>query len=106
MIMSFIIYMVIGILVGLFIIAFAHFVPEFLDGYITGTRKGMELDKEQLVSGDNVNITEEEYNRQLALLKETSPALLAVDYIIKSCFIGFFLAIIISVILRRTEKRF
>lgn len=106
MVISFIMYMIIGIVVGLFIISFSNLVPEFLEGYITGTIKGMELEKSRLLTEGKITISEEEYSRQMMLLKETSPALLAVDYIIKSCFIGFFLAIIISVILRRTEKRF
>lgn len=106
MVISFIIYMIIGVVVGLFIILFANIVPQFLTDYITGAVQGLELDKKQLVSEGDIRITPEEFDRQIMLLKEMKPSLLAVDYIIKSCFIGFFIAIILSVILRRTEKRF
>lgn len=106
MVISFIIYVTIGIIAGLFIIIFAEVVPEFLQDYIKGAVQGLENDKSQLVAEGDIRITEEEYNRQIQLLKNMKPTLLAVDYVLKSCFIGFFIAIILSVILRRTEKRF
>lgn len=106
MIISFIIYMTIAILVASFIVIFANVVPNFLQEYISGTVKGLELEKDRLVSEGTIKITEEEYQRQVTLLKQSTSSLLALDYIIKSCFIGFPLAIVLSVILRRTEKRF
>ncbi|ELR68906.1 hypothetical protein C900_05599 [Fulvivirga imtechensis AK7] len=106
MIISFIIYITIAILVAIFIIVFANFVPDFLQEYIAGTIKGLELEKDRLVTEGKINITGEEFDRQVTLLRQSTPSLLALDYIIKSCFIGFFVAIILSVILRRTEKRF
>lgn len=106
MIISFIIYMTIAFLVALFIVLFASLVPEFLEEYILGTIKGLELEKSRLVTEGTIKITEEEFQRQITLLRQSTPPLLALDYIIKSCFIGFPIAIILSVILRKTEKRF
>lgn len=106
MVISFIIYMTIGIMVGLFIMIFAHLVPEFLNSYISGTIHAMEMEKTRLLTDETMKISEEEFNRQVTLLKQTRPILLTVDYIIKSCLIGFFIAIILSVFLRKTEKRF
>ena len=106
MVISIIIYFTIGVVVGLFIIAFSHMFPEFLSSYIQGAVHGLEMEKARLVTGGDIRITEEEFNKQIELLKNIKPELLGVDYIIKSSFIGFFIAIILSVILRRTEKRF
>ena len=105
-IMSFIIYMLVGILVGCFLMFFANLVPEFLDSYIAGAIEGMEMSKARLTAEGEITMSEAEFNNQLVLTKDTTPVMLTVDYIIKSSFIGFFIAIILSVVLRRTEQRF
>ena len=99
-------YLMVALLAGLFIIIFAYAVPEFLDTYITGTIQGLELDKEALTKTGTITITEEEYQKQIKLLQEMRPSLLAMDYIIKSMIIGFPITIILAVFLRKTEDRF
>lgn len=101
-----IIYITIGILVGAFIMIFSEIQPEFLQQYIDGTIRGMELNKELLTTESPINITEEEYQKQIELLKETPPINLSIDFFIKSCLIGFFISILLAVIMRKTEDRF
>ncbi len=100
------IYVVIGLVVGLFLIAFAAIEPQFHEDYIAGTIRGLELNKDQLLNQGKITITEEQYNDQLEKLKNTPISYLGVDYFIKSGVLGFFLTIILSVILRKSEKRF
>lgn len=100
------IYVVIGLVVGLFLVAFASVETNFYDEYIAGTISGLELNKEQLLNQGKVTITEEQYNDQLEKLKNTPVSYLGIDYFIKSGVLGFFLTIILSVVLRRSEKRF
>lgn len=101
-----IIYLTIGVLVGLFIMLFSSIQPEFLQQYIEGTIRGLELNKEQLINESPIKITEEEYQKQILLLKKIEAYKLAWDYFIKSCVIGFFISIIMAVIMRKTEDRF
>jgi len=99
-------YIIAAFIAGLFIIVFSKLVPDFLDSYISGTIRGLELDKEQLTSSGGITITEEEYQAQIDMLKKASPSLLTLDYIIKSLVIGFPITLILSVFLRKTEDRF
>lgn len=99
-------YTIVALAVGLFIWIFSAIVPSFLQDYISGTIKGLELEKDNLISQGKITITEEEFNHQIAMLKQLRPSMLTFDYIIKSMFIGFPITVIISVILRRTEDRF
>lgn len=106
MIIGVIIYMIIGSVVALFLIAFSSIQPDFHQSYIDGTINGLELNKDQLLNQGPVTITEEEYNQQIEMLKETPLYYLGVDYFIKSSVLGFFITILLSVILRKSEKRF
>ncbi|MTI19441.1 DUF4199 domain-containing protein, partial [Fulvivirga sp. RKSG066] len=103
---GFITYLIVAMIAGAFIWLFSIVVPDFLDQYVAGTIKGLELDKQQLVSDGSITITEEEYQKQVALLRTITPSVLTLDYIIKSLLIGFPLTLILSVFLRRTEDRF
>lgn len=100
------IYVIIGLLVAVFVISFSNVVPEFHDNYIQGTLSGLELDKEQLVGQGKITISEEEFQKQKELLKDAPTYVLGIDYFIKSCLLGFFLTILLAVILRRSESRF
>lgn len=104
-----IIYITIGLLVSCFIILFSNLQPEFVQQYIDGTIRGLELNKDQLV-GENaqsaIKITEEEYQNQIELLKQVPAHRLAWDFFIKSCIIGFFISFLMAVIMRKTEDRF
>lgn len=106
MIMGIIIYLMIGILAGIFVVIYSQIDVQFLEQYISGTLAGLELDKEQLVNQGAITISEEEFQNQVAMLEQTKPHVLGIDYFIKSSVLGFFLTIIISVILRKSEPRF
>ncbi|UII20343.1 DUF4199 domain-containing protein [Fulvivirga ligni] len=106
-VIGFIIYMVIGILVGLSIVIICQIMPGFLQTYIDGTVNGMMMQKDQLLHGGKITITEEEFNKQVVLLKnDTGAGTLFFDYLVKSTLIGFFVTLLLSVLMRRTEKRF
>ncbi len=106
MVMGIGIYVIIGFLVAIFVVGYASANPDFHQQYIEGTIRGLELDKEQLVTQGKITISEEEFQKQIDLLKASKPYVLGIDYFIKSCLIGFFLTIILSVILRKSESRF
>lgn len=100
------IYVIIGITVGVFIIVFSALQPAFHDQYVQGTISGLMLEKDQLINQGKITISEEEFERQVDLLKDSSTYVLAIDYFIKSCVVGFFITIILAVLLRKSEKRF
>ncbi|MEQ8925339.1 MAG: DUF4199 domain-containing protein [Fulvivirga sp.] len=100
------IYVIIGLVAGFFVVLFSSIEPQFFADYIEGTIRGLELDKDQIVNQGKITLTEEQYNAQVQMLKESTPFVLGVDYFIKSTLLGFFITIIIAVILRKSEKRF
>lgn len=100
------IYLIIGLLVGVFVVVYSNIDVDFHSQYIEGTIKGLELDKEQLVNTGSITISEEEFQNQVEMLKNSKPYVLGIDYFIKSSVLGFFLTILLSVILRKTEPRF
>lgn len=99
-------YLVVALVAGLFIWIFSLIDPEFLETYIQGTIRGLELDKEELTKTGAITITEEEFQQQIEMLKSIRPSVLTLDYIIKSMVIGFPITLILSVFLRKTEDRF
>ncbi|UII24506.1 DUF4199 domain-containing protein [Fulvivirga maritima] len=106
MIIGFIVYLVIGLLVGLGLVILCQVVPHFLTTYIEGTINGMMLNKEQLIHGEEITITEAQFNEQIEEMRNATSAVVFFDYLGKSLFIGFPITIIISIIMRRTENRF
>lgn len=100
------IYVIIGLVTGLFIVIFSNIESSFFTEYIDGTVAGLELEKDQLVNQGKITISEEEFQHQVNLLKESSPFVLGFDYFFKSCLLGFFITILLAVILRKSEKRF
>lgn len=99
-------YLIVALLAGLFIWIFSLVDQQFLNEYIQGAIRGLELDKEQLTQTGAVTITEDEYQQQIEMLKNIRPSVLTLDYIIKSMFIGFPITLILAVFLRKTEDRF
>lgn len=98
-------YLALGSLVGIFISIFGSFEASFLDEYIQANVQGLEMNKDRLTAEGAVTMSEAEFEKQLELTKSTSPVTLGFDYFIKSCIIGFFISILLSVILRKTELR-
>ncbi len=98
-------YLLLGLVVGAFIWMFSEIEPRFLAEYIEGTIRGLLVNKEQLTVESKVTITEEEFNKQIELMRETKSFEMALDYFIKSCLIGFFLSVLLSVILRKTNGK-
>ncbi|WP_185154265.1 DUF4199 domain-containing protein [Fulvivirga sp. M361] len=96
-------YLVLGIVVGIFIFGFGHMEVSFLHDYVEGAIRGLELNRDQLTSQSAITITPEQFDHQITLMKSTKPYQMALDYFIKSCLIGFFLSILLAIILRRTD---
>lgn len=79
---------------------FAQWNSKFLPTYIEKLQMQMLGYKAEIIK----SVGAEAYNQQLAKLPLTSPMDLAGDYFLKSMIIGLFLAIVISVILRKQPK--
>ena len=79
---------------------FARWNSNFLPSYITKLQAQIISYKEEIIT----TVGAEAYNQQLTRLPLTSPLDLAGDYFLKSMIIGLFLAIIITVILRKQPK--
>jgi len=80
--------------------AFALWSPWFLPLYVEKLQQQMLGYKEEIIK----SVGTEVYSQQLAKLPFTTPLDLAGDYFLKSLIIGLFLAIIFSVIVRRTPQ--
>ena len=98
-------YLALGMVVGVFISIFGSLETSFLEEYVRSNVNGLEMNKELLTAEGAVTMSEAEFERQLELTKATSSVTLGFDYFIKSCIIGFFISILLSVILRKTELR-
>jgi hypothetical protein len=85
---------------SLFTYCFAEWNSEFLSSYVEKERQQMISYKDQIISG----VGADAYNQQLTKLPLTSSWNLASDYFLKSMIIGLFLAILISVFLRKQPK--
>ena len=79
---------------------FARWNAGFLPSYIEKLQQQMLGFREEIIR----SVGAEAYNQQLNKLPSTSPMDLAGDYFLKSLIIGLFLAIIISVILRKQPQ--
>ena len=105
MILGMVLYLFVGLMGSLFIYTFSRLDQGFITLYIDQATGAVELAKEQLINGpQGVRMSEEEFVRHLASLKETTAPILAVDYFIKTCIVGFFIPLIYSVIFRRTGR--
>ena len=98
-------YLTVGILGAVFVYIFSNIETSFVTEYISTAREGMMNAKETLINGpQGVKMSEEEFQRHLSSLEETTSGILAVDYFIKSCVVGFFIPLFYSVIFRKVEK--
>ncbi len=100
MVCSYIVIITSALLGSLFTWAFASWNSQFLPSYIEKLHQQMLSYKEQIIS----SVGTDAYNQQMTKLPLTSPLALAGDYLLKSMIIGLFLAIIMSVILRKQPK--
>ncbi len=93
-------YIVMAVIASLMLFLWGQFTDEYLNQYIHVMTEQLEtnrLDLEERVGKEALDL-------QLAKLPSTTILDLALDYLLKSMFIGIFLTIIISVILRRQPK--
>jgi len=97
MAMGILCYIVIGLTGATILILFSNFEPRFVTDYIDLALQQLMADKIAMVNA----VGEAAYENALNRLPETSIWAMAGDYLIKSMIIGFFLTIIISVVLRR-----
>jgi hypothetical protein len=93
-------YLGIAWLVALGIIGLGEIDPGYLERYISETTDILLSNKADVIE----KVGEEAFNAQIEALPSTTIFALAVDYFLKSMFIGLFLTIIISVILRKQPK--
>ncbi len=95
------VFVITSALVGsVFTWAFAKGNGDFLPSYIQKLQQQMLNYKEEIVK----SVGTDAYRQQLAKLPFTTPLDMAGDYFLKSLIIGLFLAIIMSVILRKQPK--
>jgi hypothetical protein len=88
-------------LVGsLFTLSLGEWSSTFLSSYVEKERQEMMNYKDQIIS----SVGADAYNQQLNKLPLTSSWDLASDYFLKSIIIGLFLAILISVFVRKQPK--
>ena len=85
-----------AVLLGLW----GQFSDAYLNNYIVVMTQQMEASKADLIE----QVGQSAYDVQLAKLPSTTISDLAFDYVLKSMFIGIFLTIIISIILRKQPK--
>ena len=93
-------YMTIALIISIFIGVYGTVEPEYTERYISEITTVLTENKDQVIE----KVGKENYDRQLEALPFTTVSDLAVDYLLKSMFIGLFLTIIISVILRNQPK--
>ena len=106
MILGIVLYVFAGLMGGLFIYTFSRFQPEFVGLYISQATEAVTIAREQLINGQQaVTMTQEEFEGHLASLKETTASILAVDYFIKTCIVGFFIPLFYSVVFRKTDRQ-
>lgn len=94
-------YVIIGFIGGIILMLFGNIVPAFVTDYIGMAMEQLQADRETMVNA----VGEEAYQNALERLPQTSIYQMAGDYLIKSMVIGFFLTIIISVVLRRQPNK-
>lgn len=73
---------------------------DFITSYIAGMQQQLATSKEEFIK----EVGASAYAQQLNKLAQTSAFNLAADYFLKSLFIGLFLTIVISVILRKQKQ--
>ena len=100
MAMGIVCYISIGLVGSIVLILFGNIEPAFVTDYIAKALEQLQQDKEAMIAA----VGPEAYENALEQLPQTGIMDMAGDYMIKSMVIGFFLTIIISVVLRRQPK--
>ena len=99
------VYVTVGILGSIFVMIFNSIDPTFLTSYIEKTAAGMEAAYDEMVNGpQKVKMSDEQFQQNLTALKATTSGILAIDYFIKTCLMGFLVPLIYSVFLRNVPK--
>jgi len=93
-------YLTISFIISMGIAIFGAFEPGYVKHYVEEISAVLGDNKEAIIE----KVGEESYRTQMETLPFTTVYDLAIDYMLKSMFIGLFLTIIISVILRRQPK--
>ncbi len=93
-------YMTMAITAGFLLWVWGQFSDSYLTHYVSAMTEQMTAGREELEK----QVGKEAVELQLEKLPSTTIFDLAFDYVLKSMFIGIFLTIIISVILRRQPK--
>lgn len=93
-------YISIGLIGSFILLLFGNIEPRFVTDYIGTAMEQLVRDQEAMVNAVGI----EAYENALNQLPQTTIMDMAGDYMIKSMVIGFFLTIIISVVLRRQPK--
>jgi len=97
-------YVVMGLLGALFILVYDNFDASFVTSYVTGAREGAEKFRDELINGAQpVKMSEEEFNRHMVALSNTTAWVLAKDYFIKTCFLGLFMPFVYSAFFRKVN---
>ncbi len=100
MAMGIVCYMSLGLVGSTILVLFGNIEPAFVTDYIHMAVEQLQSDEEAMVAA----VGKEAYENALNQLPQTTIMDMAGDYMIKSMVIGFFLTIIISVVLRRQPK--
>ena len=100
MIIGIVCYMTISLLVAVGIWIYGSAENEYVDRYVREISAVLESNREAIIE----KVGQAAYDLQLETLPFTTISDLAVDYLLKSMFIGLLLTIIISVIFRRQPK--
>ncbi len=100
MIGSYVVITTSALIASAFTWCFARWNAGFLPSYVEKLQQQMLGYKKEIITSVGMDA----YNQQIAKLPFTSPMDLAGDYFLKSMIIGLFLAIIISVLLRKQPK--
>jgi len=100
MIGSFVFIITSALMGSIFTLAIASWDSKFISTYIEKMNEEMVLLKKEFIE----SMGEKVYQLQLQKLQSTSAFDLAGDYFLKSLIIGLFLAIVISIILRKQPK--
>ncbi|MEJ2004258.1 MAG: DUF4199 domain-containing protein [Cyclobacteriaceae bacterium] len=93
-------YLSISIFVSIAIAVFGSVEEEYVDRYVSEISAVLSENSTAIIE----KVGEESFRTQMEALPLTTVYDLAIDYLLKSMFIGLFLTIIISVILRRQPK--
>jgi len=98
-------YVILGLIGALFILVYDAFDNSYVEYYISGAIEGAEKYREQLINGPQpVKMSEEEFNSHLTALESTTAGVLARDFFIKTCLIGFLIPLLYGAVFRKVDR--